>query len=291
MAASKINGFIRLTRLDKPIGIYLLLWPTLWALWVAAEGLPDLFILGIFLLGVILMRSAGCAINDFADRNLDGQVERTKMRPLATGELMPKDAVLAFVVLSLIAFGLVMTLNALTIMLSIGGALLAAIYPFMKRYTHFPQVVLGAAFAWSIPMAFAAIRNEVPQVAWLLFMATVTWTVAYDTMYAMVDREYDKKLGIKSTAVLLGDADLAMLGVLHFLVALALVMVGQSLNYSQWYFMALAASWAVAIYQLYIMRHRQPEACFRAFLSNNWYGMFVFIGFSAAYTDTTALLN
>ena len=200
----RIRDFVQLTRLDRPIGIYLLLWPTLWALWIAAEGVPSLKNLLIFVLGVVLMRSAGCVINDFADRNFDGHVARTKNRPLATGRISPKEALLFFAVLVLLSFGLVLCTNATTVWLSFGALGVAALYPFMKRYTYYPQAVLGAAFSWGMPMAFTAETGELPAAAWLLFVANVIWTVGYDTYYAMADREDDLKIGVKSTAILFG---------------------------------------------------------------------------------------
>ncbi|MDX1397917.1 MAG: 4-hydroxybenzoate octaprenyltransferase, partial [Oceanospirillum sp.] len=207
--------YIKLMRIDRPIGTYLLLWPTLWALWIAAEGIPDWDVLVIFVLGVISMRAAGCVINDFADRKIDGHVERTKERPLATGDVTAKEAIGLFIVLGLISFGLVLMTNPLTILLSLGGIMLAFMYPFMKRYTHLPQVVLGAAFSWAIPMAYAAQTNSVPVEAWLLFAAKLLWTVAYDTQYAMVDRNDDVKIGVKSTAILFGELDRHIIALLQ----------------------------------------------------------------------------
>jgi len=215
----KYMAYIRLARLDKPIGIYLVLWPTLWALWLAAQGLPSLDVLAIFIVGGVLMRSAGCVINDFADRKIDGEVERTTHRPLATGELSVKNALVFFCILCSLSFILVLQTNELTIYLSFGALALASIYPFMKRYTYLPQVVLGAAFACSVPMAYAAQTNELPKIVWLIYTATVIWTVAYDTMYAMVDREDDIKIGMKSTAILFGKADRAIIAFLQLLVS------------------------------------------------------------------------
>ena len=280
---SRLYWYTRLMRLEKPIGIFLLLWPTLWALCIAAEGMPDMLVGLVFVLGVILMRSAGCVINDYADRDFDPHVERTKLRPLASGAVAPKEALILFVVLCLTAFALVLLMNRLTILLSVGGALLAAIYPFMKRYTHLPQVVLGAAFAWAVPMAFAAQSNEIPIVAWLLFIATVLWTVAYDTMYAMVDREDDLKVGVKSTAILFGDADKVIIGFIQILVLVTLGIVGDHLAMSWFYYAGLAVAALLAIYQQYLIKDRNGPRCFRAFLNNNWFGGAVFCGIASHY--------
>lgn len=270
--------YAQLARLDRPVGILLLLWPTLWALWLAADGVPDAKVLVIFVLGVVLMRSAGCVINDYADRDVDPHVARTRTRPLASGLVAPKEALILFVALSLTAFALVLLTNALTIALSFGGAVLAATYPFMKRYTHLPQVVLGAAFAWAVPMAFAAQTGAVPKVAWLIFIATVLWTVAYDTMYAMVDRDDDMKIGVKSTAILFGDADCFVIGVLQVTALLILVMVGLHEHLGAWYYIGVVAAAGCAGYQQWLIRDRQPPACFRAFLNNQWFGLAVFLG-------------
>lgn len=267
-----------LARLDRPVGILLLLWPTLWALWVAADGMPDMQVLVIFVLGVVLMRSAGCVINDYADRNVDPHVARTRHRPIATGQVTPNEALVLFAVLSLTAFALVWLTNTLTILLSLGGAVLAAVYPFMKRYTHLPQVVLGAAFAWAVPMAFAAQLGAVPNVAWLIFIATVVWTVAYDTMYAMVDRADDVKIGVKSTAILFGDADRFIIGVLQITTVLVLVLVGVRQQLGAFYYVGLSGAAALAIYQQWLIRDRDPTACLRAFLNNQWFGLLVFVG-------------
>lgn len=281
--AGRVYWYTRLMRLEKPIGIFLLLWPTLWGLWVAAEGMPDMLVFVVFILGVILMRSAGCVINDYADRDFDPHVERTKLRPIAAGAVKPKEALILFVVLCLTAFSLVLLLNTFTILLSFGGALLAASYPFMKRYTHLPQVVLGAAFAWAIPMAFAAQTNDIPIVAWLLFIATVLWAVAYDTMYAMVDREDDLKVGVKSTAILFGDADKVIIGIIQLLVLLTLLIVGNHLAMSWPYYLGLAIATLLAIYQQYLIKDRAGPQCFRAFLNNNWFGCAIFCGIAAHY--------
>ena len=265
-------------RLHKPIGIYLLLWPTLWALWIAGEGRPDLLVLLVFVLGVALMRSAGCVINDYADREFDQHVARTRDRPIAAGEVSPAEALLLFVSLSTAAFLLVLLMNSLTVWLSLAGGLLAASYPFMKRYTHFPQVYLGAAFGWAVPMAFAAQTGEVPRTAWLLFIATVLWATAYDTMYGMVDREDDRKIGVKSTAILFGDADRAIIGIIQLLALFALALTGQAAGLGAYYYFGLLLAAGLALYQQFLIRERRPEQCFKAFLNNNWFGAVVFAG-------------
>lgn len=274
-----------LCRLNKPIGIYLLLWPTLWALFIAGNGRPDLLILFVFIAGTVLMRSAGCAVNDFADRNIDPHVSRTRERPIATGKVSPQEAVGVFVVLALSAFGLVLLMNRLTVYLSAVGVVLAALYPFAKRYTYMPQVVLGAAFGWAVPMAFAAQTGELPVVAWLLFIATVLWTTAYDTMYAMVDREDDLKIGVKSTAILFGEADVLIVMFLQALVLIALIFTGQRLQLSTWYFGGLAVASLFVVYQYLLIRHRDPARCFKAFLSNHYFGMAVFMGLLLHYIE------
>ncbi len=279
----RLTQYARLMRLDKPIGIYLLLWPTLWALWIAGEGKPDLLVLGVFVAGVVLMRSAGCVINDYADRKIDPHVARTCKRPIASGKVTAREALTLFGVLCAVAFALVLLMNRLTIYLSFGGVVLAAIYPFMKRYTHLPQVVLGAAFGWAVPMAFAAQTGEVPRVAWLLFVATVLWTTAYDTMYGMVDREDDVKIGVKSTAILFGDADRVVIGVLQLLALGALALAGQAASLGGYFYFGLALAAGLALYQQYLIREREPEACFRAFLNNHWFGAAVFSGIVLAY--------
>jgi len=279
----KFGHYIQLMRLDRPIGILLLLWPTLAALWVAAEGVPDLLVLVVFTLGVIVMRSAGCVINDYADRDFDGQVERTKNRPLATGALKGKDALRLFVLLGVIAFGLVILLNELTVAMSFVGLFLAATYPFMKRYTHLPQVYLGAAFGWAIPMAFAAQLGEVPAIAWLLFVANILWSTIYDTFYAMADREDDLKAGIKSTAVLFGKDDKSIIAVLQILFVLIMVLVGSELSFSYVYYAAVAVTTGLFLHQQRLVRNREPAQCLRAFLNNNWVGAVLFLGIVLHY--------
>lgn len=272
-----------LMRMDKPIGTLLLLWPTLWALWIAGQGHPDPRIVVVFVLGVFFMRSAGCVINDFADRDIDPYVKRTMNRPLAAKMVTPREALLLFVVLCMAALGLVLTMNELTILLAFPGAVLAATYPFMKRYTYLPQVHLGLAFGWAVPMAFAAQSGEVPVVAWLMLVAVVLWAVAYDTMYAMVDREDDLYVGVKSTAILLGELDRPMIAVLHASGILVLGIVGQQSGMSLWFYAGLAVAALLIIYQLFLIRNREPERCFRAFLNNNWVGAAIFAGIVVDY--------
>lgn len=278
MSTYKDNPYIRLMRLDRPIGNFLLLWPTLWALWVAADGVPNAGVLLVFVLGVLIMRAAGCVINDYADRDFDGQVERTKHRPLATGELSGKQALGLFAALGLLAFALVLTQNVLTIQLSVMGLLLASVYPFTKRFTHLPQLVLGAAFGWATPMAFAAQTGELPSIAWMMLGITLLWTVAYDTMYAMVDRADDLVAGIKSTAILFGRLDRFAIGVLQALTLLGLGLVGLSRQLNEWFFLSLLLAALLACYQQYLLKDRQRDLCFRAFLNNNYFGGVVFFG-------------
>lgn len=274
----RLVQYYYLTRLDRPIGIFLLLWPTLWALWLASNGRPDPLVLFVFIAGTVLMRSAGCAINDYADRKIDAHVARTRNRPLATGAVRPKEALLVFAVLCLLAFALVLLLNRMTIYLSFGGVLLAAIYPFMKRYTHLPQVVLGMAFAWAIPMAYAAQTEALPKEAWLLYVITVIWAVIYDTMYAMVDREDDLKIGVKSTAILFGEADRLILFVLQVMMFVGLLLLGRELALGPAYYGSMGLAALLALYQQYLIKDRDPLRCFRAFLNNNWLGAILFIG-------------
>lgn len=282
----RLPDFIALGRLDRPIGIYLLLWPTLWALWIAAEGQPSYKLIFIFVMGVILTRTGGCIINDYADRNLDGKVKRTASRPLATGRISSKEALVVAAVIALLSFVLVLFTNLFTILLSVGALALACTYPFMKRYTYFPQVVLGAAFAWGIPMAFGAVSESVPLHAWIIFLANLCWTVAYDTFYAMVDRDDDLEAGIKSTAILFGDADLLMIGILEGLTLLALVLLGNKLALSGWYYAGLAVAVVLWAWQLWQCRSRDRDACFRAFLHNHWVGAVIFAGLFLHYSLT-----
>ncbi len=280
---NRLWDYVLLMRLDKPIGIFLLLWPALWALLIASEGHPDPKVMIVFVLGVILMRSAGCVINDYADRDIDQHVKRTRDRPITAGRISTLEAKLLFVLLCLAAFRLVLLLNTLTIMLSLVGALLAASYPFMKRVTHLPQVYLGAAFGWSVPMAFAAELNTVPPLAWLLFTATVLWATAYDTMYAMVDRDDDLVLGVKSTAILFGDADRLVVGLIQLLLLICLVMIGLQVGLGWFYYIGVFIAAVLAIYQQGLIRYREREGCFRAFLNNNWFGAAVFMGLLLDY--------
>jgi 4-hydroxybenzoate polyprenyltransferase len=279
----RLQQYALLMRLDKPIGIFLLLWPMLWALWIAAEGKPSLAVLIVFTLGVFLMRSAGCVINDFADRKVDPHVSRTKDRPLAAGRVGSREVVWLFVALCLTAFVLVLFMNALTIQLSFIGALLAFIYPFTKRYTYLPQVFLGLAFGWAVPMVFAAQTGEVPQLAWLLLIGTVLWATAYDTMYAMVDRPDDLRIGLKSSAILFGAADKLIIGVIQALLILVLVLTGRQAELGGYYYLGVLAAAGFSIYQQFLIRDRQPAACFKAFLNNNWLGASVFAGIVVDY--------
>ena len=274
----RLLPYWRLVRGDRPIGTLLLLWPTWWALWLAADGFPPWHLLLIFTAGVWLTRSAGCVINDYADRWLDPQVERTRNRPLATGELSGQQALLTFAVLMLVAFALVLLTNRLTVYLSIVGAFLAASYPYLKRYTYLPQVYLGIAFGWGIPMAFAAVQGTVPPLAWLLFCANVLWATAYDTWYALVDREDDIRAGAKSTAILFGDMDLVAQAMLYGGVFWALALVGQRAELGVYYFVALGVASGLVGWEFWMARRRERAACFRAFLHNNWVGAVVFAG-------------
>jgi len=275
--------FIQLTRLDKPIGIYLLLWPTLWALWIAGEGSPSLKNLVIFVLGVNLMRAAGCVINDYADRNFDGHVTRTRARPLASGRITPREALVFFFILVAISFVLVLFTNAATIWLSFGGLALAACYPFMKRYTFYPQVVLGAAFSWGMPMAFTAETGELPAAAWLLYIGNLLWTVAYDTYYAMTDREDDLKIGVKSTAILFGDADRLIIAILQGAALFCLLLAGNRFELGVYFYLGLLVAAACFAWEYHSTRTRDPQACFKAFLHNHWAGLAILVGIATDY--------
>jgi 4-hydroxybenzoate polyprenyltransferase len=283
MIAERLKDYARLMRLHRPIGILLLLWPTLWALWIAGQGRPDPHVLAVFLLGVVLMRSAGCVINDYADRDFDPHVERTRDRPIAAGRVSPREALVLFAALCLIAFALVLTLNRLTILLSFAGAFLAVTYPFVKRFTHLPQFYLGAAFGWGIPMAFAAQTGAVPPVGWALFAANVCWSVAYDTAYAMVDRDDDRQVGVKSTAILFGRHDRAMVFLFHVLTLSLLAYSGALASLGLRYYAGLAAAFGFVLYQQHLMRERTRDGCFHAFLNNNWFGAAVFAGLLLNY--------
>ncbi|WP_144837383.1 4-hydroxybenzoate octaprenyltransferase [Leclercia adecarboxylata] len=283
LTQNKLLAYHRLMRTDKPIGALLLLWPTLWALWVATPGLPPLWILAVFVAGVWLMRAAGCVVNDYADRKFDGHVKRTANRPLPSGDVTEKEARTLFVVLILLSFLLVLTLNTMTILLSVAALALAWVYPFMKRYTHLPQVVLGAAFGWSIPMAFAAVSESVPLSCWLMFLANILWAVAYDTQYAMVDRDDDLKIGIKSTAILFGRQDKLIIGILQVAVLGLMVGVGYLNQLNGAFYAAVAAAGVLFIYQQKLIANREREACFKAFLNNNYVGLVLFLGLAVSY--------
>ena len=275
--------FIQLTRMDKPIGIYLLLWPTLWALWVAAKGVPSLSNLLIFVFGVILTRAGGCVINDFADRKVDGHVKRTEQRPLVSGKISSKEALVFFALLMGISFLLVLCTNAPTIWLSFGGLALAASYPFMKRYTYYPQVVLGAAFSWGMPMAFTAETGSLPAAAWLLYIANLLWTVGYDTYYAMTDREDDLKIGVKSTAILFGDADRMIILTLQGLALGCLLLAGTHFELGGWFHLGLLVAAGCFVWEFWYTRDRDPQRCFKAFLHNHWAGLAIFVGIVLNY--------
>jgi len=272
-----------ITRMDKPIGTYLLLWPTYWALWIASDGWPNIHLLMVFSLGVFIMRSAGCVINDFADRKIDGKVERTKNRPLVNGMMTSTEAINLFGVLIGMALGLVLTLSWPTIYLSFVALFLAALYPFMKRYTQLPQVFLGAAFSWGMIMAFSEAQGEIPLIAWLLFIANLSWTVAYDTMYAMVDREDDLKIGVKSTAILFGENDKRIIGFLQLITLALLWTVGDILAFGWPYQISLVIAAGLFSYQQLLISNRERDKCFQAFLHNHWVGLIVFIGILFEY--------
>lgn len=280
----QLRNYAELMRLDKPIGIWLLLWPTLWALWLAGEGHPDAGVFVVFVLGVVIMRSAGCVLNDFADRNIDPYVERTRARPIASGAVAPMEALTLFVALALIAIGLAAMLNRQAQLLAIIGAGLTIVYPFIKRFVSIPQFVLGAAFGWAVPMAFAAQTGQTEQLAWLVFGAALIWAVIYDTFYAMADREDDIKIGVKSTAILFGDADLFVIGGLQGLMLAALIMVGNMANLGFFYYASLVIAAILMAWHQWLARDRQPAACFQVFLKNHYIGMVVFAGIVLHYT-------
>lgn len=271
----------KLVRGDRPIGVLLLLWPTWWGLWLAAGGVPPWWTLLVFTAGVWLTRSAGCVINDYADRWLDPKVERTRERPLATGQVNGREALWVFVLLMLAALALVMTMNRLTIGLSVIAAFLAASYPYLKRYTYLPQVYLGMAFGFGIPMAFAAVQGQVPTLAWLLYAANILWATAYDTWYAMVDREDDIRAGAKSTAILFGDLDLVIQGLLYALTFATLLLVGRQAGLGTYYWTGLGVGVCLVVYEFVLCRKRERGPCLRAFLHNNWVGAAVFAGIAA----------
>ena len=279
----KFKQYLLLIRLNRPIGIFLLLWPTLWGLWIASEGFPNTKILVVFLLGIFLMRSAGCILNDIIDKDFDKFVSRTQNRPLASDKLSSIEAFIVAISLIFIAFLLVLTTNTLTVQLSFVAIILAGTYPFLKRHTYLPQFFLGLTFGWSIPMAFAATTNSIPKIAWLLLIANILWAVVYDTIYAMIDREDDLKIGIKSTAILFDDADRFIIGLIQSLVLIALIVIGQQASLNTIYYFSLIIGGCLFLYQLYLIRNRDPKECMRAFLNNNWFGLVVFIGLYINY--------
>jgi 4-hydroxybenzoate polyprenyltransferase len=282
--ASQLRNYGKLMRVDKPIGIWLLLWPTLWALWLAGEGTPDQGLFVIFVVGVFIMRSAGCVLNDFVDRKIDPYVERTRTRPLATGAVAPLEALTLFTALGLIAVGLASMLNAQAQLLAVIAAGLTVAYPFIKRYVSIPQFILGAAFGWAAPMAFAAQTGGTPELAWLVFGTALIWAVIYDTFYAMVDREDDLKIGVKSTAVLFGEVDLFVIAGLQLLMLLALALIGYRAELGFWYYLSVGIAAAMMAWHLWLARDRQPAGCFKAFLMNHLIGMVIFIGIVLHYT-------
>ena len=279
----KFKQYLLLIRLNKPIGIFLLLWPTLWGLWIASEGFPNTKILIVFLFGVFLMRSAGCILNDIIDKDFDKFVARTQNRPLASDKLSSIEAFIVAISLIFIAFLLVLTTNTLTVQLSFVAVILAGAYPFLKRHTYLPQFFLGLTFGWSIPMAFAATTNSIPKIAWLLLIANILWAVVYDTIYAMIDREDDLKIGIKSTAILFDDADKFIIGLIQSLVLIALIVIGQQASLNAIYYFSLVIGGCLFLYQLYLIRNREPEKCMKAFLNNNWFGLVIFTGLFINY--------
>jgi 4-hydroxybenzoate polyprenyltransferase len=281
--SAKWNAYWRLMRFDRPIGILLLLWPTLWALWVAGGGSPSAKNILIFCTGVVLMRAAGCIMNDVADRDFDPHVERTRSRPLASGELTIRQALTAFFVLMLLAFGLVLMTNLLTIQLAFAGAVLASTYPFFKRWTHLPQVVLGLAFGWGIPMAFAAETGQIAPAAWLILLINVIWSVIYDTLYAMVDRDDDISIGLKSTAILFGQHDLVILRLLKILMVVLLLVLGIWLQFSWPWFAGVGVAAVLFFRQQVLVKDRGRDACFEAFLNNNWVGVAIWTGLLLTY--------
>ncbi|PVV10795.1 MAG: 4-hydroxybenzoate polyprenyltransferase [gamma proteobacterium symbiont of Ctena orbiculata] len=282
----RLRRYALLVRLNRPIGILLLMWPTLWALWIAGEGSPAWHIVVVFVAGVALMRSAGCAINDYADRDFDAHVARTQGRPIATGLVTPGEALGVFVALSLTAASLLIFLNWPTRYMSLVALLLTGVYPFMKRYTHLPQVVLGAAFGWAVPMAFMALNETVPPVAWLIFCAALIWALIYDTQYAMVDREDDIRIGVKSSAILFGSHDRLMIGLLQVTMIGLLLVIGVLVERGAIYYVGMVLGSGLFAYQQWLIRAREPKACFDAFLNNNQFGMVIFIGLVIDYLVT-----
>jgi len=283
LTQQKLPQFIQLTRINRPIGIFLLFWPTITSLWIASEGLPEVLLLIIFSLGTILMRSAGCCINDFADYEIDGKVRRTQERPIVMKKLSRREALGCFIFLSSISFCLLLFTNLETILLSFLAVLVIVIYPFMKRYTNLPQIVLGVAFSWGILMAFTSTLGNIPSIAYLLFIANVLWTVAYDTQYAMVDREYDLEVGVKSTAILFGDSDRVMIGILQIGFILTFILVAVYLQFSILFYSSIFIASLLLLYQQYLIKDRLPDLCFKAFLNNNWVGAIIFLGTVSSY--------
>jgi 4-hydroxybenzoate polyprenyltransferase len=281
--SQRIYYYALLMRLHKPIGILLLLWPTLWALWISSHGFPQMKILAIFVAGVILMRSAGCIINDIADRKFDGYVKRTQARPLVIGQVSLKEAFVLLGILLTIAFILVLFLHPLTWLLAVIAVLMTAIYPFLKRYTHLPQLMLGFAFSWGIPMAFAAVLNKIPALAWWLLIITCLWIIVYDTFYAMADREDDVKIGVKSTAILFGKWDKLITASLQSIIIMAFIAIGLILSFTVYYYIALLMAALFFIYQQYLIKDRVAEKCLTAFLNNNWFGLVIFLGVTLNY--------
>ena len=281
---AQLRNYGRLMRLDKPVGIWLLLWPTLWALWLAGDGKPDQGLFVVFVFGVVVMRAAGCVLNDYADRKIDPYVERTRTRPIASGAVAPLEALTLFAALALIAIGLASMLNDLARLLAVVGGVLTVAYPFVKRFLSIPQFVLGAAFGWAVPMTFAAQTGEIPELAWLVFGTAIIWAVIYDTFYAMVDREDDKKIGVKSTAILFGEVDLFVIAGLQLLMLLALLLIGYRAALGTWYYLSVVVAAALMAWHQWLARDRQPAGCFAAFLNNHFIGMAVFIGILLHYT-------
>ena len=286
-----IEPYFKLARFDRPVGTLLLLWPTLAALWIASNGLPSVGLLVVFSIGTLLMRAAGCVVNDIADRGLDGHVSRTLERPLARGALSTRNAIAFFAVLGGLASLLLIFLNPLTRWLAVAGLAIAVIYPFMKRWTYLPQVVLGAAFSWGLVMAFSAVQGHVPAEAWLFFIASLLWIVAYDTMYAMVDREDDLKIGIKSTAILFGNADRVMIGILQLSALVTLSLLGEQLGYSYFYYLGVSVAAGLFGYQQYLIRDRDQTRCFSAFANNVWVGFALFAGIVTELTLAPMLIG
>ncbi len=283
LTKERLQQYYLLMRMDRPIGTWLLLWPTFWALWIAAQGIPEPTIIIVFALGVFVMRSAGCVINDYADRHIDKHIKRTKNRPITSGKVTPKEALILFFCCILVAFTLVLFLNFYTIALSFVALILAAIYPFMKRYTHYPQFVLGMAFSWAIPMGFAAQLNTIPIIAWQLYAVTILWIVSYDTMYAMADRTDDLKIGVKSTAIIFAHNDKRIIALLQIAFTLGLLAIAWQEQAGLFFYLGILASVGFSIYQQYLIRDRDEQKCFQAFLNNHWLGLVVFIGIFLNY--------